>query len=53
LTHTPSPMDFLGKILGRPANERAFLLMPVGYAADGAQVPDISKKDLGEISDFI
>ena len=53
LTHTPSPMDFLGKILGRPANERAFLLMPVGYAADGARVPDISKKDLGEISDFI
>jgi len=53
LTHTPSPMDFLAKILGRPANERAFLLMPVGYAADGARVPDISKKDLGEISDFI
>ena len=53
LTHTPSPMDFLGKILGRPANERAFLLMPVGYAVDGAHVPDISKKDLGEISDFI
>jgi nitroreductase len=53
LTHTPSPMDFLGKILGRPANERAFLLMPVGYAADESQVPDISKKDLGEISDFI
>tara|TARA_B100000925_G_scaffold63969_1_gene43205 strand:+ start:46 stop:579 length:534 start_codon:yes stop_codon:yes gene_type:complete len=53
LTHTPSPMDFLAMILGRPANERAFLLMPVGYAVDGAQVPDISKKDLGEISDFI
>ena len=53
LTHTPSPMGFLGKILGRPDNERAFLLMPVGYAVDGAQVPDISKKDLGEISDFI
>ena len=53
LTHTPSPMDFLGKILGRPANERAFLLMPVGYAVDDAHVPDISKKDLGEISDFI
>ena len=53
LTHTPSPMDFLAMILGRPTNERAFLLMPVGYAVDGAQVPDISKKDLGEISDFI
>ena len=53
LTHTPSPMDFLAMILGRPANERAFLLMPVGYPVDGAQVPDISKKDLGEISDFI
>lgn len=53
LTHTPSPMGFLGKILGRPDNERAFLLMPVGYAADDAQVPNISKKDLGEISDFI
>ena len=39
LTHTPSPMKFLSDVLGRPANERAFLLIPVGYAADDCQVP--------------
>ncbi len=44
LTHTPSPMGFLSSILGRPANERAFLLIPVGYAADDCQVPDIVRK---------
>lgn len=49
LTHTPSPMDFLGKILNRPANERPFLLLPVGYPAEGAQVPDIQRKPLDEI----
>ena len=48
LTHTPSPMDFLGRILQRPENEKVFLLLPVGYPADGAQVPDIWKKDLSE-----
>ena len=45
LTHTPSPMDFLTKILNRPANERPFLLIPVGYPAEDATVPDISRKD--------
>lgn len=49
LTHTPNPMGFLGRICGRPANERAFLLIPVGYPADGARVPDIEKKSLDEI----
>lgn len=49
LTHTPSPMNFLAKVLNRPDNERAFLLMPVGYPADDAQVPDIERKPLDEI----
>jgi nitroreductase len=49
LTHTPSPMNFLQKILERPDNERAFLLLPVGYPAEDAMVPDITKKPLGEI----
>ena len=50
LTHTPSPMKFLAEILGRPANERAFVLIPVGYPADDAQVPVIAKKPLDAIS---
>jgi len=49
LTHTPSPMGFLREILGRPANERPFLLIPVGLPAEGCTVPDISKKALGEV----
>lgn len=49
LTHTPSPMDFLKKILDRPDNERPFLLMPVGYPADDATVPDIQRKSLDEV----
>lgn len=49
LTHTPSPMAFLGKILGRPEHERPFLLLPVGYAATGARVPDITRKHPSEI----
>ncbi len=44
LTHTPSPMDFLTNLLGRPANEKPFLLIPVGYPADEATVPDIHRK---------
>ena len=52
LTHTPSPMGFLSTILDRPANERAFLLLVVGYPADGVRVPDIGKKPLGEIATF-
>jgi iodotyrosine deiodinase len=43
LTHTPSPMGFLSSILGRPKNEKPFLLIPVGYPADGARVPTITK----------
>ena len=50
LTHTPSPMNFLGKILGRPENERAFLLIPVGYPDDEAEVPEITKKSFTDIS---
>ena len=44
LTHTPSPMKFLGDILGRPANERAYLLIPVGLPAEDCRVPDIARK---------
>ena len=49
LTHTPSPMNFLGKILNRPENERPFLLVPVGYPADDAQVPDLTRKPLDQV----
>jgi iodotyrosine deiodinase len=49
LTHTPSPMRFLADILGRPRNERAFCLIPVGYPADGATVPKLERKPLDEI----
>jgi len=50
LTHTPSPMNFLGKILDRPENERPFLLIPVGYPAKDTYVPDLKRKNLEEIS---
>ena len=53
LTHTPSPMGFLNKIFKRPKNERPFLLLVAGYAEKGAQVPDIQKMSLGEISSNI
>lgn len=53
LTHTPSPMNFLNQILNRPSNEKAFLLLVVGYPAEDAEVPVISKKELEEIADFI
>jgi iodotyrosine deiodinase len=49
LTHTPSPMKFLSEILGRPPNERPYLVIPVGYPAEDAQVPDIDKKTLSDI----
>lgn len=52
LTHTPSPMGFLNEILERPANEKPFLLLVVGYPAAGATVPDIRRKPLEEISAF-
>lgn len=53
LTHTPSPMNFLSEVLGRPKNERPFLLLVVGYPAKDAKVPDIQKKKLEEIASFI
>ncbi|GAA4397456.1 nitroreductase family protein [Nibrella viscosa] len=49
LTHTPSPMDFLTKLLNRPANEKPFLLIPVGYPAPDATVPDIKRKEKDEV----
>lgn len=49
LTHTPSPMGFLRDILGRPKNERPFILFPVGYAAADAEVPDFQRKPLSEV----
>jgi nitroreductase len=49
LTHTPSPMGFLNRILGRPDNERPFLLLVVGYPAEDAQVPDITKKAFEDV----
>ena len=48
LTHTPSPMDFLQKILDRPDNEKPFLLIPVGYPKEDAQVPDLHRKEFDE-----
>ena len=52
LTHTPSPMQFLNTILDRPADEKPFLLLVLGYPAEGCAVPVISKKPLGEIASF-
>jgi nitroreductase len=49
LTHTPSPMAFLSKLLGRPDNERPYILFPVGYPEPGALVPDIKRKPLDEV----
>ena len=53
LTHTPSPMGFLNKVLKRPQHERAYLILVVGYPAEDAEVPNISKKPLSEIATFI
>jgi nitroreductase len=50
LTHTPSPMAFLSRILGRPGNEKPFILFPVGYPAAGAEVPDLRRKSLDQVS---
>jgi iodotyrosine deiodinase len=49
VTHTPSPMNFLSKILGRPENERPYLLLPVGYPKEEAFVPDLERKSLNEV----
>ena len=53
LTHTPSPMNFLQKVLKRPSNEKPYLLIPVGYPAEDAVVPDIHRKKLDEIIVFV
>ncbi|QQS35636.1 MAG: nitroreductase family protein [Ignavibacteriales bacterium] len=53
LTHTPSPMNFLNKILNRPSNEKPFLLLVTGYPAAGVKVPDIKRKAISEIVTFI
>lgn len=52
LTHTPSPMGFLNEILGRPKNERPYLILVVGYPAENVQVPAITKKPLAQIATF-
>jgi len=52
LTHTPSPMNFLSKVLNRPENEKPFLLIPVGYPAEECWVPDLKRKTLHDVSIF-
>jgi nitroreductase len=52
LTHTPSPMKFLREILNRPEHEHAMLLMPVGYPAIDAKIPNLTRKELDEISEW-
>jgi len=49
LTHTPSPMGFLSQLLGRPSNEKPYILFPIGYPATGATVPDLKRKSLEEV----
>ncbi len=49
LTHTPSPMGFLREVLQRPRNERPYLLIPVGFPVEGATVPDVRRKEIGEV----
>ncbi len=53
LTHTPSPMGFLSSVLGRPRNERPFVLLPVGHPAPNAVVPDLVRKPLADVAVFI
>jgi nitroreductase len=53
LTHTPSPMGFLNRILGRPTHEKPFLLLVVGHPANGAMVPGVGRKALDQISTFV
>jgi hypothetical protein len=53
LTHTPSPMGFLHELLGRPPQERPFLILVVGYPAESATVPVITKRPLADIATFI
>lgn len=53
LTHTPSPMAFLTKLLARPDNERPFALFPIGYPLDGVKVPDLRRKELDEVRTIV
>ena len=53
LTHTPSPMQFLNRLLQRPRNEKPFMILVVGYPAEGVLIPDIKKKPLEDIATFI
>ena len=53
LTHTPSPMNFLREVLGRPEHERPYMVIPMGYPADDCTVPDLERKPIEEISVFI
>lgn len=53
LTHTPSPMAFLGRVLGRPRHERPYLIIPVGHPAPGARVPDLGRRALDEVRVFV
>jgi nitroreductase len=53
LTHTPNPMKFLNEILDRPSNERAYMILVTGFPAEGTNVPNITKKSLGEIATFV
>lgn len=53
LTHTPSPMNFLSKILERPSNEKPYLLIPVGYPLEECWVPDLKRKELSDIAVWI
>lgn len=53
LTHTPAPMTVLRELCGRPLNEKPFVLMPVGYPSENAVVPDLARKDLSDIAEFI
>ena len=52
LTHTPSPMNFLSKLLNRPENEKPFLLIPIGYPAENTMVPDLKRKDEGQVIQY-
>ncbi len=53
VTHTPNPMGFLSRILGRPRNEKPFLLLPVGYPAENCLVPDLKRKTVEEIMEIV
>ena len=52
LTHTPSPMNFLTKLLNRPENEKPFLLIPIGYPAENTMVPDLKRKEENEVIQY-